>query len=229
MKMFYTILTVGIATVLLIGSGSFTSSINLEIHSNAFINQLIKHQCLAIVLAITATIITIKINSSNPFLGFGEWHTIAKKEKWLGINGNTSWRRNGIQLLLFISLATALFMFMAVYHTNNIKNIPWRFVPFILLFSFTNSLSEELIFRFGVVTGLYNSYPNQLILVISAVLFGLPHYFGNPSGIIGVLMSGTLGYILCKATIETKGIGIALAIHFVQDVIIFTSLMMMSA
>ncbi|MFN3299563.1 MAG: type II CAAX prenyl endopeptidase Rce1 family protein [Sediminibacterium sp.] len=62
----------------------------------------------------------------------------------------------------------------------------------------------------------------------SAILFGLPRYFGNPKGIIGVIMSGVLGYILCKATIETRGISIAWTIHFVQDIIIFTAIMMMS-
>ncbi|HHX23791.1 MAG TPA: CPBP family intramembrane metalloprotease [Thermoanaerobacterales bacterium] len=66
------------------------------------------------------------------------------------------------------------------------------------------------------------------ILIISAILFGLPHYFGFPNGFMGVLMSGVLGYILCKATIETKGLSIAWAIHFVQDIIIFTALLMMN-
>ena len=68
----------------------------------------------------------------------------------------------------------------------------------------------------------------MFIQIISAVLFGLPHYFGNPSGFIGVVMAGVLGYVLCKATIETKGITIAWIIHFVQDVIIFTALMMIN-
>jgi hypothetical protein len=102
------------------------------------------------------------------------------------------------------------------------------FIPLILLFSFTNSLTEELIFRFGVVGGLFNHYPKVTIMIISAVLFGLPHFLGWPSGFVGVLMAGVLGYILCKGTIETKGLAIAWTIHFVQDIIIFTALFMMN-
>lgn len=41
-------------------------------------------------------------------------------------------------------------------------------------------------------------------------------------------MAGVLGYVLCKATLETTGLGIAWVIHFVQDVIIFTALFMMN-
>jgi membrane protease YdiL (CAAX protease family) len=119
-------------------------------------------------------------------------------------------------------------MFLAVKHTNNMENFQWGFMPLVLLLSFSNSLAEELIFRFGVVGGLFNHYPKLTILIISAILFGLPHYFGWPRGIIGVIMSGLLGYILCKATIETKGFSVAWTIHFVQDLIIFTALFMMN-
>lgn len=99
---------------------------------------------------------------------------------------------------------------------------------FINSFLLTNSLTEELIFRFGIVGGLFNHYPKLTLLVISSILFGLPHYFGCPSWIVGILMSGVLGYILCKVTVETKGLSIAWTIHFVQNIIIFTALFMMN-
>ncbi|TAE80973.1 MAG: CPBP family intramembrane metalloprotease, partial [Bacteroidetes bacterium] len=67
------------------------------------------------------------------------------------------------------------------------------------------------------------------VLLLSAILFGLPHYAGFPNGPIGVVMAGVLGYILSKATYETQGIGIAWVIHFLQDVIIFTALFMMNS
>ncbi|MDZ7899137.1 MAG: CPBP family intramembrane glutamic endopeptidase [Arcicella sp.] len=66
------------------------------------------------------------------------------------------------------------------------------------------------------------------VLLISAILFGLPHYQGYPNGAAGVIMAGVMGYVLSKATYETSGIGIAWAIHFVTDLIIFTALLMMN-
>lgn len=227
--MFYTLLIVGISTVLLATSGTFTNQITLQIHPNSFVNGMAKYQIFALTVGVLTTIAILVLNpESRQFLNTGQLSIIAEKEKWLGINGKSSWKINGLQLLFFISIATGIFMFLAVKHTNSIHHFQWSFVPVILLFSLTNSLTEELIFRFSIVGGLFNHYPKLTLLIISAVVFGLPHYFGNPGGITGMLMSGVLGYILCKATIETKGLSIAWTIHFVQDIIIFTALMMIN-
>src|SRR5690554_3906435 len=130
MKMFNTLLVVGIATALLVTGGTFIHKITLQIHPNSFLDGMAKYQLFALTVAVLATLTTL-----------------------------------------------------------------------VLLFSLTNSMTEELIFRFGIVGGLFNHYPKLTILIISAILFGLPHYFGFPNGFMGVLMSGVLGYILCKATI----------------------------
>lgn len=229
MKMFYTLLIAGVATVLLVTAGTFTNQINLQIHPDSFVNGLAKYQTFALTVGILTTIAILILNpESRQFLNVGQLSTIAEKEKWLGINGKSSWRVNGLQLLFFVSVATGIFMFLAVKYTDSISNFQWSFIPLVLLFSLTNSLTEELIFRFGIVGGLFNHYPKLTILIISAISFGLPHYFGYPNGFVGILMSGVLGYILCKATIETKGLSIAWTIHFIQDIIIFTALMMMN-
>lgn len=227
--MFYTLLIVGVATVLLVTAGAFTNQVDLQIHPDSFVNGLAKYQAFALTVGILTTIAILVLNpGSKQFLSVGQLSTIAGKEKWLGINGRSSWRLNGLQLLFFVSIATGLFMFLAVKYTNSISNFQWSFIPLVVLFSFTNSLAEELIFRFGIVGGLFNHYPERTILLISAILFGLPHYSGYPNGFAGILMSGVLGYILCRATMQTKGLSIAWTIHFIQDIIIFTALMMMN-
>ena len=45
-----------------------------------------------------------------------------------------------------------------------------------------------------------------------------------PSGVIGILLAGLLGYVLSKSIYETNGIFWAWFIHFLQDVIIIGSL-----
>ena len=228
MRLLITITIVCIAAILLISGGTIANKIDFKFYHNAFINGLIKYQIIAVLIGIFTMIVFISINpESKTFLKFGNLSSIAEKEKWLGINGKSNWMLNGLQLLLFISIATAVFMFLALKHTNSLGNFQWWFIPFILLFSLTNSFAEEIIFRFGIIAGLHTHYSKITILILSSILFGLPHYFGNPNGVIGILMSGMLGYILCKATYETKGIFIAWQIHFIQDIIIFTSLMMM--
>jgi hypothetical protein len=41
-------------------------------------------------------------------------------------------------------------------------------------------------------------------------------------------MAGILGYLLSQIVYETRGLGLAWFIHFVQDVIIYTALMMIN-
>ncbi len=229
MRIFVTCAIVIIAATLLVSSGAVIDKIELQLHHNTFINGLAKYQLYALMVGLVTMALFLLINpESKQLLGLGKLSTIAAKERWLGVNGKTTWLKNGLQLLLFISMATGVFMFLGVKYTNSLNNFQWWFVPLVLLFSLTNSFTEEIIFRYGIIAGLDKQYAKLVILIVSAVLFGLPHYFGNPSGVTGVVMSGVLGYILCKATIETKGISMSWFIHFVQDVIIFTAMMMMN-
>lgn len=229
MKSLFIILMVVAAALLLIAAAGFTKTIQLQLHQDVFINKILNYQLFALALALLVSLGVLLLRAdARQFLSLGKLTTIAEKESWLGTNGKSTWRMNGMQLLFFISLATGIFMFIALKFTNTLTNFQWSFVPFIVLFSFTNALSEELIFRFALVGGLYEQFPKWSILVLSAVLFGLPHYAGWPNGVTGVFMAGVLGYVLCKATVETKGVAVALVIHVFQDLIIFTALFMMN-
>jgi membrane protease YdiL (CAAX protease family) len=229
MKLFFTLLIVSCSTIVLLLIPKFSGEINLAIHTNQFINSLLKYQLIALPIALLVALFVWKLEpSSKHYFAKGNLNTLAQKEMWLGISGKSTWRTNGLQLLLFISIPTAIFMFLALSSTNSFNNWQWSFIPFILLLSLSNSFVEEIIFRFAIVGGLANSYNKTIVLILSAVAFGLPHYFGWPSGAIGVIMAGVLGYVLAKASIETKGLAIAWLIHFVQDVIIFSAVFMMN-
>jgi membrane protease YdiL (CAAX protease family) len=91
-----------------------------------------------------------------------------------------------------------------------------------LLLATMNAFSEELTYRaslLGVLNGLIA--PRQA-LFLTAAFFGLAHYYGVPYGIIGVIMSTFLGWMLGKAMLETRGFFWAWFIHFCQDVAIFS-------
>lgn len=228
-QVIYTISIAGIAAALLITANTALMQIPFQVLKDPFLNGLAKYQMYALLIALSVSMLVLKINpESRVLLGPGQTSIIAEKSNWLGINGKTKWTANGWQLMLFISLATALFMYAGLVQSDSTGNFRWTFVPWVLLFSALNALTEELIFRFGIVGMLTGHAGKARIMLLSAIMFGLPHYFGNPSGAVGVLMSGILGYVLCKATIETRGLLIAWGIHFVQDIIIFTALMMMT-
>ena len=229
MILILTISLVLIATTILLLANKFLPSIDISFNNNLFVNKLLKYQLLALILSLTLMFFTLKLTpQSKSLLSFGNVESVAIKEKWLGINGKSTWKINGFQLAFFISLATGIFMFIAVKYTNSLSNFQYWFIPVIIFISLTNSFSEEIIYRFVINGNLGVIAPKITILIISAILFGLPHYMGYPNGIAGVIMSAMLGYILSKATYETNGVGIALTIHFIQDLIIFTALFMMN-
>ena len=230
LPLLFCFILVGTAITLLVSANSFLSALPLAFHESTFINSILRYQLFALVLALAASGITIIFRpESKDLLRFGDVSKSAEQEVWLGINGATSWKRNAAQLLVVISLATGIFMALAVWQSGATHHFQWWFLPWILLFSCTNAFSEELIFRFVVNGSLSTIVPKIAVLLISAVLFGLPHYNGFPNGVIGVIMAGVLGYVLSKATYETGGLGIALMIHIVQDCIIFTAMFMMKA
>jgi uncharacterized protein len=229
MKAYITVFIVSVATTLLVFSAKILTQINVVLHENTFLNGMFKYQIFAFMIALILLIITINISpESKTILRFGDIGNIASKEKWLGINGVSSWRKNGLQFLFFISIPTAIFMFLGVKYSNSLHNFKLYFIPIILLFSILNSFSEEVIYRFSINGNLLKVSNPTIIFLISAILFGLPHYWGFPTGVVGVIMAGMLGYILSKATYETSGLGIAWGVHFMQDVIIFTALLMMN-
>jgi len=65
------------------------------------------------------------------------------------------------------------------------------------------------------------------VLFIAAMIFGIGHYYGAPSGIVGVVMSGLLGWYLSRSMYETKGFVSSWIIHFLQDVVIFATILLL--
>ena len=85
-----------------------------------------------------------------------------------------------------------------------------------------------MIFRLGIVSPLSGQLEPTTIFIISAVLFGIPHFAGMPNGIIGVTLAGILGFVLAKSMYETNGFFWAWVIHFLQDVLIIGTMFLMN-
>ncbi|MBA2780490.1 CPBP family intramembrane glutamic endopeptidase, partial [Billgrantia kenyensis] len=144
-----------------------------------------------------------------------------------------------IVLRLGLETASSFFIYNNAWHDSiclsTIQNFrgAWkqlfRYLPWVLLFSLTNSFSEEVVYRLGVIVPLYGRIEPGYIMLISAIAFGAPHLRGMPNGLIGAIMAGFLGWLLAKSVIETHGIFWAWFIHFVQDVVIFSAFVMAAA
>jgi uncharacterized protein len=140
-----------------------------------------------------------------------------------------NWSHIGKSFSVVISIVTAIVLYLQVVKQGSFAFEKIMYVlPFSLLFALSNSFVEECITRLGVVIALDGLASAKTTQLVSALIFGLAHYFGNPGGPIGVLVAGFLGWLLAKSLLETKGLFWAWAIHFLQDIIILTALFSLS-
>lgn len=135
---------------------------------------------------------------------------------------STSWAKLGWILVLCISGGTLVFLVIGAGSALAQVQKVLPFLPFILLFALMNSFSEEIGYRANLLAALTPEFGKDDALLMSAALFGMQHFYGVPYGVIGVIMAGILGWLLGKSMVETKGTVWAWAIHFCQDVLIFT-------
>jgi membrane protease YdiL (CAAX protease family) len=114
-------------------------------------------------------------------------------------------------------------MFMSVSvaaQGGELNGIFLRLLPLVLLLAASNAWTEEIFTRFVIVAGLSGKLSPTAVCWTSALVFGLPHFFGTPSGVVGMAMAGLMGWMLAKSMIETRSMAWALTIHFLQDVVI---------
>jgi uncharacterized protein len=218
------------ATICILVAPSLLLKLNIVLTQSEFLNLQFKYQPILLLVAVAVIFITYLITPANfrIFFRFGKINARATRMPVFFIKEGDTWVKAGIILIFFITLATSLFMFLGMKQMGADISDAMPYLPLILLFSLTNSFSEEMIFRFGTVANTFNAINIKYILLLSAILFGLPHFNGAPGGPIGVLMAGFLGYFLAKSMIETKGFFWVWLIHFLQDVVIMASVVAMN-
>lgn len=227
---FLTALMVGLACAGIFGLRPMTAGIKRVLNQNAVVDFQIKFQILQLILTALVLLFTFLLNPVYfwHYFRLGNGYAHISRISWLGIAGSETWLEIALSLGLYITLGTAIFMFFQLKKAR----ANFRMLGFSLLwaipFSMANAFSEEAIFRMGIVSPLTGIFAVPVILLISAAVFGLPHYFGMPSGILGALMAGFLGWLLAMSLVETQGLLIAWAIHFAQDVVIITSMILMN-
>lgn len=230
MTIFLTILLVALAAAGLFALRPVTERIKYQFHVNEVVNKQIKTQFLQLILVSFFLYLIYLLNPVNfwTFFRVGNVNAHITRIDWLGVTGNETWLEIAESIGLFISIGTGIFMFFQLKK----EAVDYRFFWFSLLwsipFSIANAFTEEAIFRIGIVSPLSGLLALPVIFLISAAMFGIPHYFGMPSGIIGAIMAGFLGWLLAISIADTQGLLIAWAIHFVQDVIIITSMILIS-
>jgi len=228
MQIITSIFAVFVATLLMFQISKMATTTKILHNKIDYLNFQVVYQTGLLVLAFILLFILYFLNPDNfeHFVSIGNISAPAKSVDWLGIGEDETWLSLGLSLSFFITFITAIFIYFQFKKENiNIKPVI-PYLPWIILFSLTNSFAEEIIYRFGVIIPLYGNVDKDIILLISAITFGLAHFKGMPNGIIGVLMSSLLGWLLAKSVIETGGYFWAWSIHFLQDIVIISALLL---
>lgn len=122
---------------------------------------------------------------------------------------------------------TTLVVYLQVVKGKSIdKSLLLKSLAFALPLSAMNALTEELIFRASLMQSIIHVAGPAVVALLAGLLFGIPHYFGNPGKFPGVLMATFLGVIAAQSIFDTGGLGWAWLMHFAQDIPIITMLLL---
>lgn len=165
------------------------------------------------------------------YLVKGNLSSKADEIKWLGIKKDSiSWGKLSIISSILISFGTILLVIITVTGSSvslNMDNLV-KYFPVAVIFALVNSLCEGIVFRSALLGSFKNTLTKSQSIYISALIFGIGHYYGAPSGILGVAMSGLLGWYMLRSMFETEGFVSSWVIHFMQDLVIFSTILLMS-
>ncbi len=94
-------------------------------------------------------------------------------------------------------------------------------LPFVLIFAASNAFGEEMIYRAPWLGALEGPLGPAQALLMTAVYFGIGHFYGVPYGVLGVVMAVIPGWLMGKAMLETRGFFWPWFIHIWMDVVVF--------
>ena len=170
------------------------------------------------------TLIGSGITRRDLFLCWGNLAAPAQPIRFLGLRKPVPWTWFGPALLLIFALALAPFFYFKIHPDFGASGRILHLWPWMLAVATLNAASEEFQFRNLLLAHLRNVFHPAEAVLLTAAFFGLGHYYGQPSGPLGVLMAGFAGWIWARSLIETKGSLWAFVTHMVQDVVIFAFL-----
>ena len=183
-------------------------------------------------LLIITLLLLLFRNREDAYLKLGDLSAKANKIGWLGIKENSiSWGKLSIISGILISFGTIVLTLITVIGSLSFLKTEFflKMFPVIIVLALVNSFSEGILFRNAVIAPLSKHMPKDIVILLSAFLFGSFHYIGAPGGIIGVVMSTVLGWFIARSVYETKGIFCGWLIHFMQDVVIFATVALLGS
>jgi len=194
-----------------------------------FLSHMMGNQILRLAVAFLVLgfcYLTIK-SRKDFYLTRGNLKGEVKPVKGLGVKEGETWNQFGLLFGLYLSGGLLIFLLVAggLPQISQLKALV-PLLPAVVLLAASNAFFEEFVYRASFLSVLEKPIGGGQALWLTAAAFGIGHYYGVPYGIIGVFLSGFLGFLLGKSMQETKGFFWAFVIHLVMDILIFSSMAM---
>ena len=170
------------------------------------------------------TLIGSGITRRDLFICVGNPAAPARPIPFLGLRKPVPWTWLGPAFILVFAVVLAPYLYLTVHPNFSIGDRILRTFPWSVAVALLNAASEEFQFRSVLLAHLRKVFPPGEMILLTAVFFGLGHYYGQPSGPLGVVMAGLAGWIWARSMIDTRGGVWAFVIHVIQDIVIFTFL-----
>jgi hypothetical protein len=176
---------------------------------------------LGVSAAVLLALLALGFRRKEAFLTRGQMNAMAAPVRWLGFPEPEAWTSFGTKWLIFLSMG--MIVILSVFGRPNLDALvgALRFIPIVLLLAFLNAFNEELVYRSSLLASTVGAIGDRQAHLLTAVLFGVSHYYGVPYGWGGMVLSTLMGWFLGKAMLETKGFGWPWLLHVVADVWIF--------
>jgi hypothetical protein len=172
-------------------------------------------------LLILLFLFATKRKRADFFLIKGDIHASVERSRILRTKNHEPWVKIASIFAAVFVVGTIIFLFGASEIQWNQFIMNWPLIPVAILVALMNGFNEEFTLRAAPLGELEPSIGKSDSLLVTTAYFGLGHYYGVPSGVIGVILSGFLGWLLGKSMLETRGFLIAWMVHFITDIPIF--------
>jgi uncharacterized protein len=178
---------------------------------------------LIVVALMALTLIGSGIGRRELFLIRGDPRALAKPTPFLpGLKESQPWNKVILSFLPFYVGTMLIVLWIQIRPDATQFTRALVFLPAIILAAVINAFSEEFQFRSMLIARLEPVIGVGQAVMTTSVAFGLAHYAeSNPSGLVGALIAGYLGWVLAKSMVETRGMVWAFLLHFLVDFVIY--------
>jgi hypothetical protein len=177
-------------------------------------------------LIVLVVLLLMGLRRADFFLVKGDIRAPVEPSRLLGMKKPEPWTRTGSIFAVVFTVFTLIFLLGSWGLPSSLPIDILSIIPLAVVIATMNAFNEEFTLRAAPLSVLWQKIGKEQALLITTVYFGLGHYYGVPNGVLGVLLSGFLGWFLGKSLLETRGFFWAWLIHFLPDVFIFTFFLM---